>query len=126
MRVYLNQKNNTMTILLTFLSFFLVTTTSVDAIADYAGTYAYALQTPEGPVAGSLILTPDGDAYTGVLSAYGEEYELENMTWDGPKLSFTANAGGYNIEVSGTFKDETYTAVIQVEGIEIPMKATKE
>ncbi|MEL6122185.1 MAG: hypothetical protein AAFR14_00575 [Bacteroidota bacterium] len=98
---------------------------SMMTMTDYAGTYEYAVSTPDGTVKGEMTLTKDGDAYTGTLTAYGTPAVMTNMVWEDNKLTFNATAAGYTTKIVGTFEGDTYTAIIYVEGFEIPMVAKK-
>lgn len=95
-------------------------------VADYSGTWTYSLSTPDGTVKGEMLLEKDGDEYAGTLTAYGQPFEMTDMTWEDSKLTFKTNAGGYSSKISGTFEGDTYTATIYVEGYQIPMVATRE
>jgi len=116
-----------MTILLAFVSFFALDLNPNSSILkDYAGTYVYAVETPAGPVKGEMTLTFDDGEYAGTLTAYGTAYEMEDMEWDGANLSFTSEAAGYSSTTKGAFEGDTFKGTIYVEGIEIPIKATRQ
>ncbi|MFT6811336.1 MAG: hypothetical protein ACJA01_004584 [Saprospiraceae bacterium] len=116
-----------MTLILAFISFFAIDFNhSVDILSDYAGTYVYAVETPAGPVSGEMTLTYDDGDYKGQLSAYGTAYDMKEMKWEGANLSFSSDAAGYRSTTKGTFEGDTFKGTIYVEGMEIPIKATRE
>ena len=116
-----------MTLLLAFVSFFaLDINTSTDILSDYAGTYVYAVETPAGPVSGEMTLSFEGGTYSGTLSAYGTDYDMKDLKWEGANLSFNSDAAGYKSTTKGTFEGDTFKGTIYVEGMEIPIKATRQ
>lgn len=111
------------------LSFLCSINISIDATAlhdNYSGTYVYQVDTPEGKVDGSMTLKKEGNTYVGTLVAYGQEFEMQNMVWNGHQLTFDVDVAGYKSKVSGTFSDTSYDGMIEVEGFKIPIKATKQ
>lgn len=95
------------------------------SISEYVGTYTYSLETPMGPVNGEMTLVYEKDSYQGTLTVYGTAYEMKEMLWEGPQLSFKSDAAGYNSRIKGVFEGDSYNGIIYVEGTEIPIKATK-
>ncbi len=93
---------------------------------DYAGVYTYELNTPAGPVSGEMTLVKDNNEYKGTITAYGTAYDMLDMKWDGAQLTFSSNAAGYKSKVKGTFEDNLFKGTIYVEGMEIPIKATRQ
>jgi len=73
-----------------------------------------------------MVLEQEDGEYEGTISAYGSESEMTDLEWDGNTLSFSTSAAGYTSNIKGTFEGDTYTAVISVEGMEIPMVAKRE
>ncbi len=111
---------------LLFLSLsFLITSINITT-SDYSGTWIYAIETPEGMVKGEMVLQQKDALYTGTISVYGTDYEMTEVLVDGNSMSFKTNANGYSSVIKGTFSEDVYTAMISVEGIQIPMKAIKE
>ena len=92
---------------------------------NFSGTYVYTLSTPDGQIEGAMELVKDGKEYTGSLTAYGQSYPMKKMVWDDHELTFEVDAAGYHSKIIGEFSDSTYEGVIHVEGMQIPIKATK-
>ena len=92
---------------------------------DFSGVYEYSLNTPDGKVEGAMELVKDGEAYIGTITAFGQKHEMKNMVWDEHQLTFEVNAGGYYSKVIGEFNDSTYEGMVHVEGLQIPIKASK-
>jgi len=116
-----------MTILLAFVSIFALDFNPNSSIlADYAGTYVYSVETPAGPVNGEMTLKLDGGEYSGTLTAYGTAYEMKDMEWEGANLTFSSEAAGYSSTTEGSFEGDTFKGIIYVEGMEIPIKATRQ
>jgi hypothetical protein len=51
---------------------------------------------------------------------------MKEMKWEGANLSFSSDAAGYRSTTKGTFEGDTFKGTIYVEGMEIPIKATRE
>lgn len=116
-----------MTLLFAFVSFFAIDFNSnVDIVKDYAGTYVYAIDTPAGPVSGEMTLSFKDNAYSGTLTAYGTSYDMKDMRWDGANLTFSSEAAGYKSTTEGKFEGDIFKGTIYVEGMEIPIKATRQ
>lgn len=109
-----------MTLFIQLLSFVILTT-----VADYTGTWEYKISTPDGNINGALVLEKEGDDYVGVISAYGTEYPITDVDVEDNKLTFKTNAAGYSSKISGMFEGNEFKATIYVEGMQIPMTATK-
>lgn len=100
--------------------------TSIDDYnGDYAGTWTYAIDTPDGKIEGSLVLTYEDEEYGGKLTAYGQEYPITDVEQEGNELNFKTNAAGYSSVIKGSFDGDVYSAIIFVEGMQIPLKATR-
>ena len=48
------------------------------------------------------------------------------MKWEGSNLTFSSDAAGYKSTTEGKFDGDTFKGTIYVEGIEIPIKATRQ
>ena len=109
-----------------FLLFIVTTIFSFSiSIADHVGTYKYAIDTPNGPVSGEMKLEKKDGVYIGTISAYGQEFEMKDIDVNGSSLSFKTNVQGMTSIVKGNIEDGVYTAIIFVEGLQIPLKAEK-
>jgi len=102
-----------------------LSTDSVITDGEYAGTWTYSINTPDGTVAGQMTLTYDGEEYSGKISAYGQDFDMLDVEQEDNELNFKTNAAGYSSSIKGTFDGDTYNAVISVEGMQIPLVAKR-
>jgi hypothetical protein len=93
--------------------------------ADHVGTYKYAIETPNGPVSGEMKLEKKDGAYKGTITAYGQEFEMTEIEVNGASLSFKTNVQGMTSTIKGNIENDVYSAIIFVEGLQIPLKAEK-
>lgn len=86
-----------------------------------AGTWNYALETPQGEQGGEMIITKEGGQYTGYLTSDdgSPDNNMNNISFRDGELAFDfdVDAGGQsvNIVVVGTVSGNTYDAVASVE-----------
>ena len=113
-----------MKILLFALSFFVMESTV--PVSEYVGTWKYSIDTPDGSISGAMTLKYEDGEYSGTISAYGEEYEMLDVVVEGNQLNFKTLAAGYSSVIKGSFSGDKYTAIISVEGMQIPMTAVRE
>lgn len=98
---------------------------NIEIHEDFSGVYEYSVNTPDGKVEGAMELVKNGKEYTGTITAFGQKHDMKNMVWDDHQLTFEVNAGGYFSKVIGEFNDATYEGMVHVEGMQIPIKASK-
>ena len=93
--------------------------------AKYAGNYDFIIEdTPMGDYTGKMLLMKDGKEYSGkLISSNGGESELRDLKIEGDMVSFGTSAEGYYARISGKFVGEEFIGMVNVEGMEFPMKA---
>ena len=119
------QHNNKRMKLLLLICAFMMNPSSAE-VSDYVGTWAYSINTPDGTIEGTMVLSFEDEEYSGKLTAYGQAYDITDVEQEGNELNFKTSAGGYNSVIKGKFVGNVYTAVIHVEGMQIPMTAKRE
>jgi len=111
-----------MTILFSLLSFFLF---HVDASGTHLGEWEYSVVTPDYTYKGIMTIQEEDGILTGSIASEGTEIELNDVAIEGGQLTFTMNVQGFPCSVKGTFEGDSFTGEVAVEGMALPMKATK-
>ena len=93
---------------------------------SYAGKYNYVISTPMGDQAGYIILTQEGNSYTGTMGSDQGSTSIENLVIEGNKLTGNFEFMSYSIDMSGAFNADVLEGKFVAEGYEIPFVATKE
>lgn len=76
---------------------------------DPAGTWNYTVTgTPNGDVNGKLILSKNGDNYTGEMQSAEGSASLDNLQIEDQKLTANLNYQGMDLTVSGTFEGDNF------------------
>lgn len=84
--------------------------TSKNAAYSPAGTWEYEVQnTPYGNVKGQLIISQEGDGYTGELRSSMGNVSLRNLSIEENKqMNATAMMDGTSLSLSGMFEGDTF------------------
>jgi len=116
-----------MTLILTFISLFLLPTSSMadDVVADYTGEWSYSVVTPDITYEGVMILSMEDGEYTGVIKSQGVNIPLEDVTIEDNELTFSMNVQGIPCEVEGTFTGNKLEGTVNAQGYELPLKARR-
>lgn len=100
---------------------------------DAKGTWSYSTETPQGSNSGKIKLKNDGGSYSGSISSNmsDKETELENISVDGNKISFSFDyqmgSNTVTIEVSLTVEGDSFEGSMAVGTFgSFPMKGTKD
>ncbi len=97
-----------------------------NATKSYLGNWEYTVKnTPEGDFTGIMVLSRDGDHYTGALKSSEGQTPFQNVVIDGNNLSCNFDYMGYNIILKGIFEGETLTGNMSVEYNNFPFTAHK-
>ena len=103
------------------------TKTSKKAVDIAIGSWDYVVSgTPEGDATGVMVISKEGEVYSGVLNTSQGSAPLENVTVTDNNLKCYFNYMGYNIEVTGLFTADTFTGKASVEYNDFPMTATRQ
>jgi hypothetical protein len=103
------------------------TKTSKKAVDIAIGSWNYVVSnTPEGDVTGVMVISKEGDVYSGVLNTSQGSSPLENVTVTDNNLACTFNYMGYTIDITGLFAGATFTGKCTVEYNDFPMTATRQ
>ena len=94
-------------------------------LTTITGTWDFTVDSPEGPVKGELIFTQEGDILLGKIITLGQEYSMTDLELVDDQLSFKTNAAGYYSTIKGIVKGDIFDAKVSVEGMQLPLKATK-
>ena len=104
---------------------FTINESPVTTMNDYTGEWVYKVDTPQGPYQGVIVLEKAFDGYTGEIVSGDVKIEMTDVKVEGNKMKFNIVVDGFPVAISGTFEGNKYTAVCSVEGMEIPLVATK-
>lgn len=115
-----------MNLLLAFLGFFLADMNApATVVADYTGEWEYSVVSPDYTYKGVMEISKEGDALTGIITAEDTETELSDVMIDGNTLTFNMNVQGFRCDVKGTFDGDEFEGEVSVEGMALPMKASR-
>ena len=91
---------------------------------DYAGTWNYEVKdTPSGDYSGKIILVKDKKTYKGeAINKAGIKFRFDLVSMKGNQLIFSTNLEDTNSMVNCTFKGNTMTANVKVEGDDFAYK----
>lgn len=92
---------------------------------DFSGEWAFEIESPQGPYAGAIILEKAFEGYSGHIQSGTSKIEMTDIAVSQNEMSFKIAFDGYPITISGVFDGDTYTGVISVEGMKIPLLAKK-
>lgn len=99
------------------------------AAATAWATYDVTLQTPDGNMNGTIVLTGTPDALAGTIvfpSAYPDPAPLRDVRLGGEQLTFNFEGGEYGtIEGRATLRDDRFDGTLTVTGHPVPLHGTK-
>ncbi len=116
-----------MTFLVSILSllFFSTDVVNSDITSEHLGKWQYEVVTPDITYKGILELSqPDGE-YAGAIKSEGVEIPLADINIDGNDITWTMNVQGFPCTVTGTFEGNTFKGNVSVEGLTMPMTASR-
>lgn len=91
-------------------------------VSQVVGTWTYTLETPGGDVSGTLTLEGDESGLEGTISAQGEEQDMESISFDGSRLTFTVpSTQGPSFKVSVTIEGDTFEGTATAQGQSFPI-----
>ncbi len=105
--------------------FFIASLLCAVMVSDYSGSWKYTVDSPEGKVSGTFVLTKTADGYTGSATSDAGVTDLENLVVDGDAISFHVYYQGYKVKVKGKFNDDKMETMVDVEGMQFPLVAEK-
>jgi hypothetical protein len=106
---------------------FILSTFLLISISDHTGNWNYSIAGPDGNTyKGVIVLELDGGDYKGEIQSDLGTTKLQDLEIDGNDISFNLDFSGYALQYSGTFEGDVLTALVSVEGMEIPFKATRD
>lgn len=94
--------------------------------ADYTGTWAYTVASPDGGVINANFEFSKVDGkYVGKITSTEGELPLKDLKIEGDKFSSNFNYQGYVVQLVGKFDGEVLNCTGSVEGYEFPIVAKK-
>ena len=92
--------------------------------SDFSGTWNYEVKdTPSGDYSGKIILVKDKKTYKGeAINKAGIKFRFDLVSTKGNQLIFSTNLEDTNSMVNCTFKGNTMTANVKVEGDDFAYK----
>jgi hypothetical protein len=95
------------------------------AIKKYAGSWEYHIDTPDGPIDAAMVITHDGEKFTGTMEADQGSIELEDLKIEEGKLTAHFYYGIYLIDISGEFNEDEFTGTLGPPEYQMPFTATR-
>ena len=111
-----------MTLLFSLLSLFFI---NINAPSTHVGEWEYSVVTPDYTYKGIMTIQEEDGVFSGLIVSEGTEIELNDVSIEEDQLTFTMNVQGFPCKVIGTFDGDSFTGEVAVEGMTLPMKATK-
>ena len=96
-------------------------------IADASlGTWDYVIKnTPEGDLAGTMIIAKESDSYTGYLESTQGRIDLQDVSVENGNMNCNFDYMGYQILLSGLFEGASFNGKVSVDYNDFMMTATK-
>ncbi|MEQ9439623.1 MAG: hypothetical protein RIG62_11275 [Cyclobacteriaceae bacterium] len=80
---------------------------------DPAGAWNYTVSgTPNGTVNGTMVISKRGDAYSGEMRTTAGSASLDNLQIDGQTMTANLMYQGTNLELKGSFEQDTFTGEV--------------
>ncbi len=95
------------------------------AIKNYAGSWEYHIDTPDGPIDVAMVIIHDGEKFTGTMEAEQVSIELEDLKIEDGKLTAQFYYGTYLIDISGEFNEDEFTGILGPPDYQMPFSATR-
>ena len=95
------------------------------AIKQYSGSWEYQISTPEGSFKGAMIISHDGEKFTGVIEADQGSGELEDLVIEDGKLTAHFYYGTYLIDIAGEFIGDEFKGTLGPPEYQMPFKAKR-
>jgi hypothetical protein len=96
-------------------------------VADVSiGNWDYVIKnTPEGDLSGTMVISKDGDTYTGYLEASQGRIDLSDVVVENGNLNSNFDYMGYQVLLSGIFEGNAFAGKVSVDYNDFMMTATK-
>jgi len=82
------------------------------AIKKYTGSWEYHMETPDGPIDAAMVITHDGEKFTGTMEADQGSIEMEDLKIEDGKLTAHFYYGPYLIDITGEFNEDEFTGTL--------------
>ncbi len=116
---------NTLIVFL-FSFFILACAASKISVSPYVGDWEYTFPSQDGgEVDATMTITETEVGFSGVLSSEMGSVDMEDLVIEEGKLTAEFEIQGYGISMNGEFEGDTYTGIVDFDGNEFPMNATK-
>jgi hypothetical protein len=99
--------------------------TKTAKVSPYVGDWAYTAETPNGNLDVVMTINEAEGVYTGSLSSDMGSVDLNDLKIEDGALTASFEIQGYTIPVNGTFDGDTFTGSSSIDGMEMPINATK-
>jgi len=94
--------------------------------SDYAGEWAYTVNTPDGQsISASLVLSHADGAYTGVAASSEGELPLKDLKIEEDNFSCHLFYMGYKVNLKGKFDKDVLNITADVDGMQFPIVAKR-
>ncbi|MEL6588501.1 MAG: hypothetical protein AAFP02_14335 [Bacteroidota bacterium] len=91
------------------------------------GNWDFAISdTPVGNVKGVMVLTKDGDSYTGEMRTEEGTLDLEDIKVEEQKMTATLYYEGYQLTLEGTFTGDMMDGAVSMGYDSFTLKATRQ
>ena len=96
------------------------------AIKQYAGSWSYHIDTPEGSIDAVMIIEHDGEKFVGRMEAADQgSIDLEDLKIEDGKLTAQFYWSTYLIDISGEFNEDEFTGTLGPPEYQMPFTATR-
>ncbi len=96
------------------------------AIKQYAGSWEYHIDTPEGSFDALMIIEHDGEKFVGRMEAADQgTIELQDLKIEDGKLTAQFYFGTYLIDISGEFNEDEFNGTLGPPEYQMPFNAKR-
>jgi len=98
--------------------------------SELAGTWTLTIDTPRGVQHPTLVISQNGDGYSGVYNSLRGPLDIERINRDGDKFDFpitiTVPIGDIEVNYAGTISGDDMTGTVQSPRGEVPFTAKRD
>lgn len=118
---------NLNTLALALFSFLIIAcAASKTNVSPYVGDWKYTFPSQDGgEIDATMTITEIENGFSGILSSDMGSVDLEELVIEKGKLTAQFSIQEYEISMNGEFDGDTFTGIVNFDGNEIPMNATR-
>lgn len=118
---------NLNTLALILFSFLIIAcAASKTSVSPYVGDWNYTFPSQDGgEIDATMTITEIESGFSGILSSDMGSVDLEELVIEKGKLTAKFSIQEYEISMNGEFDGDTYAGIVDFDGNEFPMNATR-